>query len=252
MAREVETLLGAMTLAAVFVFGRRLEIHRKGWRRASMSAGAGAAVAYVFVHLLPELSEAGRAFASATAHRAMMFAESRIYLTALIGFTFFYGLEHMVGWSARKETEVRTSADPILLLHIGGFALYGAMISYMMVRGIGSAEISVPLYVLAMALHFLSVDHSLLHEHGSTYLWPGRYILAAAVLAGWLCGIFVELPESIVFRSLGLISGGVIMNSMIMELPHDREGKFWPFMIGAAAYAAILLVATGIRGGNSI
>ena len=251
MTQEIETLAATLAFAAVFLFGHRLEVHRKGWRRASVSAGAGAAVAYVFVHLLPDLAEAGRAFAEATAGqawRASWLAESHVYLAALLGFVVFYGLEHLVAWS-RRTTPMEESSGakdgPVFLLHIGGFAVYAAMVSYLMVRGIGLAEASIALYALAMGLHFLSVDHSLLHEHAARYLRPGRYILAAAVLAGWACGVLLEIPRPVVATLMGVVSGGVIMNSMIMELPGEKEGKFWPFLAGAAAYAAIMLLAIG-------
>ena len=253
MARDIGTLLAAIAFAAVFLFGRRLQVTRKGWRRASMSAGAGAAVAYVFVHLLPDLEEAGRAFVQATASRALWYAESHVYLAALAGFVLFYGLEHLVAWSrraVRAEPSVAETGGPVFLLHIGGFAVYGAMVSYLMVRGIGMAEVSIALYAVAMGLHFLSVDHSLLREHAARYLRPGRYILAGAVLAGWAFGALVEIPRPIICTLMGLVSGGVIMNSMIMELPREKEGKFWPFVLGAAIYAAIVLLATRVGAGS--
>jgi hypothetical protein len=253
MTREIETLLAAIAFAAVFLFGQRLEVRRKGWRRASVSAGAGAAVAYVFVHLLPDLGEAGRAFVQATVSRTVWFAESHVYLAALASFVVFYGLEHLVAWSrltAQGEESGDASDSPVFLIHIGGFAVYAAMVSYLMARGIGLAQASIALYAVAMGLHFLSVDHALLREHAARYLRPGRYILAAAVLAGWACGALVEVPAAIVCTLMGLVSGGVIMNSMIMELPHEKEGKFWPFVLGAALYAAIVLLATSVGVGN--
>ena len=253
MTREIETLLAAMAFASVFLFGQRLKVRRKGWRRASVSAGAGAAVAYVFVHLLPDLGEAGRAFVQATASWTLWVAESHVYLAALAGFVVFYGLEHLVAWSratAPVEEPGAASDNPVFLIHIGGFAVYAAMVSYLMARGIGLAQASIALYAVAMGLHFLSVDHSLLREHAARYLWPGRYILAAAVLVGWACGVLVEVPAAIVCILMGLVSGGVIMNSMIMELPREKEGKFWPFVLGAALYAAIVLLATKVGAGS--
>jgi hypothetical protein len=49
---------------------------------------------------------------------------------------------------------------------------------------------------------------------------------------------------------MGLVSGGVIMNSTIMELPHEKEGKFWAFVLGAVLYAAIMLLATSVGAGS--
>lgn len=248
--REIEILAAAVAFAAVFLFGQRLAVTRKGWRRASVSAGAGAAVAYVFVHLLPDLAEAARAFVEATAVRTWWFTESHVYLAALGGFVVFYGLEHLVAWS-RRTPRTGEAGDlkerAVFLLHVGGFAVYAAMVSYLMVRGIGMAQASVALYTVAMALHFLSVDHALLREHGAMYVQRGRYVLAGAAIAGWACGLLGEIPKPILCILLGLVSGGVIMNSTIMELPREKEGKFWSFLLGAFAYAVIVLLAVGSR-----
>jgi hypothetical protein len=32
------------------------------------------------------------------------------------------------------------------------------------------------------------------------------------------------------------------INSMIMELPREKEGRFWPFCFGAVAYSVLLLL----------
>jgi hypothetical protein len=65
--------------------------------------------------------------------------------------------------------------------------------------------------------------------------------LAIAPLAGWIIGIAMELPKSMVITLLGFISGAIIMNTLIMELPREKEGKFWPFLVGGILYAAILI-----------
>jgi hypothetical protein len=127
------------------------------------------------------------------------------------------------------------------MLHIGGFALYAGLISYLMVRSIEERAIPVLLYGIAMGLHFLSTGHSLHREHARMYDVCGRWALALAVPAGWVCGVLVELPKQVAITLLGLVSGGVVMNSMIAELPGERDGRFVPFSIGAAAYAVLLL-----------
>ena len=55
-----------------------------------------------------------------------------------------------------------------------------------------------------------------------------------------MCGVLVELPKPIAITLLGLVSGGVVMNSVIAELPGEKDGRFVPFCLGAAAYAVLL------------
>ena len=41
----------------------------------------------------------------------------------------------------------------------------------------------------------------------------------------------------------GFLAGGVVMNVLKEGLPDERESSFRAFALGAAAYAAVLLVA---------
>jgi hypothetical protein len=65
--------------------------------------------------------------------------------------------------------------------------------------------------------------------------WPWR-------LAGWSVAMISEIPRMAIITSLAVVSGGVVMNSMVMELPSEKDGRFWPFDSGAAAYTALLLL----------
>lgn len=40
---------------------------------------------------------------------------------------------------------------------------------------------------------------------------------------------------------IAFLSGGVILNVLKEELPEERESRFWPFFLGAAGYAAVLV-----------
>jgi hypothetical protein len=93
-----------------------------------------------------------------------------------------------------------------------------------------------------MALHFLAVNHSFECEYGTTYDHGGRWLLAAAVVVGGSAGIFTSMSEELLATLLGFNSGGVVINSMIMELPAEKEGRFWAFCLGAMGYSLLLLL----------
>jgi hypothetical protein len=40
---------------------------------------------------------------------------------------------------------------------------------------------------------------------------------------------------------VAFLSGAVIVNSSLMELPSDKDGRFLPFLAGGLLYALILL-----------
>ena len=240
---HVNTLVAALLFAAIFILGWRL--HRARTPRAILSLGAGATASYVFVRMLPELGEAQTAFVSASAGRVLPAPELRVYTAALVGFIVFYGLENLVAWSRDRREPAgggRDWSSPVFLLHVGGFAMYAWLVTYLMVRGISDSPLPIVPYAIAMGLHFIGVDHSLLREHGGEYMRLGRYVLAAAALGGWLVGTMTEISREPIITGLGFISGGVVMNSMVMELPTEKDGRFWPFVTGAVVYTGLLLL----------
>ncbi|ELY68738.1 hypothetical protein C489_06543 [Natrinema versiforme JCM 10478] len=92
-----------------------------------------------------------------------------------------------------------------------------------------------------MALHFLVTDDGLRTHHGATYHRRGRWVLSAAVLAGFGGGYVLADAELLLAVFVPFLSGGIILNAIKDELPSDRESRFWAFAGGAASYAALLL-----------
>ena len=126
-------------------------------------------------------------------------------------------------------------------ISIWGFAAYVGLMAYLLVHNLEDTPRSVALFAFAIAVHFLGVDHALREEYGAVYERIGRHVLAAMSLFGWGVGMLVTLPRSILALMIAFISGAVIMNSSITELPSESKGRFLPFMVGGLAYGLILL-----------
>jgi hypothetical protein len=239
----VVTLIGAIILAVIHIFAGRMRflhvIPRSRW----LSMAGGASVAYVFLHLLPEL-QAAHLYVSARMNLPLTFIEHHIYLVALIGLAIFYGLERMVKAGPKRLSErpgqVRAT-DSVFWIHIGSFALYNMLFGYLLWDREDENPINFILFVVAIALHFLVNDYGLNEHHEESYARRGRWILAASVLIGWLIGYLVELPKGYAFMLLALLAGGIILNVLKEELPDERQSQFWAFAVGAAGYATILL-----------
>jgi hypothetical protein len=239
------SLAVVILLAATFLLGGHLEIGARAHRRRWLSVASGIAVAYAFVQLLPEMGEAQKAFSDAATSRWLLFPEQRVYTSALLGFILLYGLENLVSRTRQRRREERVTegkGDLTYWLHIAGFAVYGGLVSYLMVDQGRRGLPFLILYFVAMFLHFLGVDHSLRREHGAPYDRSGKWILAGAVLAGWIVGSSTSIPVTFLSTLQGFVGGGVVINSAIMELPKENEGRFWPFVAGAVGYALIILL----------
>jgi len=243
------SLLAAIVLASVYgsrIGAREGEAAERFWsRRRWVSAAAGVSVAYVFVDVLPELAAQNRAVIEAAGEAGLLFAEQRVYVLALASFVVMYGLEYMVLAARGQRSSVVEEGvrDRIYRLHLAGFAVYSALIGYLLVeradRDIGALVI----YTLAMALHFVIVNHSLNEEHGRAYRRGGHWWLAASVLVGWAAGAVSPLSEAAFARLFALLAGGVVITSLKAELPDDRKGRFWPFCLAALVFAFLLILA---------
>ena len=233
------TLAAALVLASVYVFGHRLRAtsHHRRW----VSIAAGVSVSTIFIDLLPEISESQARFSSGPLRGAALFPEQAIYLAAMLGFVIFYGLEYMVA-SSSAEGE---PSGFFSTLRITAFAAYSGLIAYLLIHNVWKDASTLFLYTLAMGFHFLLVDHSLFSDRYGVYEGRWRWILAVAVLAGWCIGILTSIPEQWLDRIIAFVCGGVIMNTVVVELPEGRGGRFWPFALAAAAYSLVLIVVLG-------
>lgn len=233
MAAPGAGLLAAVALAAVHLLAghvRGLEsIPRSRW----LSASGGVAVAYVFVHLLPELGEGQRVLADARPLGPWL--QHEVYLVALAGFVLFYGLERLARGHAPRGAE---GADPdVFRLHVAAFAAYNALIGYLLVHRAGALA---P-FAVAMGLHFVVNDYGLRQHFRARYRDYGRWVLSGAVVAGWGVGRAVAVDEAALHALFAFLAGGVVLNVVKEELPAERESRFPPFLAGAAGYAALLV-----------
>ncbi len=236
----VGTGAAALLFASVFLFGSRVRPVRAlvRDRRSIISFGAGVSAAYVFVHVMPELHGARSAFVESVS-APLRYEGMAIYFIALVGFLVFYGLDHL---RARlREPAAEGQAGAAFKLHVGGFAAYVWLAAYLLVHNLDEAPVSTALYAFALAVHFLGVDHALREEHGAAYERSGRLVLAAMSVFGWAAGLLFALPHYVLALLVAFISGAIIMNSTIMELPSEKDGRFVPFLAGGILYGLILL-----------
>jgi zinc transporter ZupT len=219
--------LAAAAFALVHLLGARLDFLRSLPRSMWLSAAGGVSVAYVFVHILPDLAEHQRHVEDAGLLEQI---ENHVWLLALIGLAAFYGLDRLARRRRRDEA--------VFWIHLGSFALYNLLIGYLLV----GREGGLLFYAFAMGLHFLVNDQGLREHHGREYA-RSRWLLAAAPVAGWALAVATDLPDLAVTALFAFLAGGIILNVLKEELPEDRESRFWAFAAGIAGYAALLLAA---------
>jgi hypothetical protein len=209
-------------------------IPRSRW----LSLAGGVSVAYVFLHLLPELAE-GRDELAGVADAIRL--EHATFLVAMIGLVVFYGLERLVRRHRRGRADHERSAPGVFWLHLGSFSLYNLLIGYLLGDVAAGGPAALLLFSLAMLLHFVVTDFGLHADHPGDYRRVGRWVLAASVASGWLLGAALEIPESATIGLTAFLAGGVILNVLKEELPDERQSRFGAFAAGVGVYAALLM-----------
>lgn len=227
------TFLVALGFAMIHILIGRLRFLDAVPRSRWLSFAGGVAVAYIFLHVLPELA-ARRS--TLDEHAPTLLAERSTFLIGLVGLAVFYGLER-----AMKAAGGDEARPEILWLHAGSFALYNLLIGYLLLHREEAGGWSLVLYAAAMALHFLTADFGLRQDYARRYDEKVRWILAASVLLGWGVGIVVDVHEAAVTGLFAFLAGGVILNVMKEELPEERKSRFVPFLAGAVAFSALAL-----------
>lgn len=268
-------IAGAAILAIVHVVTPWLRFLGGTPRSIWLSIAGGVSVAYVFVHLLPELAEGQQSLSRAVEglHRGaspglfgavrdfvlgLGFAERHVYLIALAGLAVFYGLDKLAKRSRARthdsealpreghpQEEPGTSDVPtsraVFWIHMVSFGLYNALIGYLLLHREVPGLVSLAFFVVAMALHFLVTDFALNEDHRHRYRTIGRWFLVVALALGVWVGASAQLSKATIAVLVAFLAGGVILNVLKEEVPGERRSRFWAFGAGMAVYAALLL-----------
>ena len=231
----------ALTLALLHLYVRLLSPILSAPRSPWLSAAGGAAVAYVFVHVFPDLC-AGQETVARTGWAWVGLLDRHVFLIALAGLLVFYALERaaILARGGRNGPPLDPSQG-VFRLHLTSFALYNFLIGYLLVNRVVPGPLSLVTYAMAMALHMAANDYGLRRHFTDSYRHLGRKVLAGAVLAGWGLGALFQVHEAVLALLFAFLAGGVVMNTMKDELPLDGSGNAPAFGLGAVAYAALLL-----------
>lgn len=204
-----------------------------------LSAAGGVSVAYVLVHLLPELARYQELWSEGDID--VPWFETEVYVVALIGLVAFYGIEIHTRGARKAKSDAGRVSRAAFAVSVSAYALYNLIVGYLLVERAAVSVGDLALFTTAMGLHFVVNDFGLREHDGAAYARYGRWVLAFAVVAGTVLGLYREVPVEAVAALLAVLGGGVILNVLKEELPAERDSRFLPFLVGAALYALLLV-----------
>lgn len=209
--------------------------------RGFVSFAGGVAIAYVFLHMLPDLVEYNKPIGNYLLDSQWLtpFIELTIYLIALMGFLLYYGLELLAERFGREGY----GDGFVYRLHLIMFCLYNFLITYTMSLRAFASSTATALFTLAMALHFVITDRKFSRLYSQKFDHRGRFLLICALFIGWLCSAIFD-PVSILYAAfmLAFLAGSVLLNVFREELPEGGLASFCWFTAGVVVISAMLLL----------
>ncbi|MBH0161566.1 ZIP family metal transporter [Fictibacillus sp. 26RED30] len=247
MTKTVLSFIFVIGFALVHLSSKYLSFIKDSPRSKFLSFSGGVAVAYVFLHLLPDLNyyqqKVGESLKKGIGH----YVEDHIYLIAMLGLVLFYGLERLVK-NSKKKKDAQSNSEEVAVssgvfwIHVTSFFLYNAVIGYLLIREEYETKWGMFFFFLALSIHFVANDHGLRKDHKQKYDKYGRALLTVAILIGWAVGAITVVHVLIESILVALLAGGIILNVLKEELPENQESSFVAFIAGLTGFSILMML----------
>ena len=210
------------------------------------SAGGGAGLAYVFVHLLPELASGGSTISDAIGMERYLpsaMTESLLFLVALVGVVIPYGLSVISRQSPQKSGWTGTAR--MATFGVVNY-LYAYSLPSLFTTGISYGL----LFTIAISAHVLLADRTMAQEHPMAFRRRLRWIGTAALVVGSLHAAALHPVSDLTLAvATAFVGGGLLMGVFREELPTAKRSHLGWFGLGLVGMTTLLLLATAQQGG---
>jgi hypothetical protein len=206
------------------------------------SFAGGVAVAYVFLHMLPELSES-RDTVHQFLHHAVLaipMKEMVVFMVALMGFELFYFMERYADYaSVSGDVQHRRSFSVHLLL----YTTYNFLLTYTMLLRVHSGVFYAVVFSVAMGLHFVLTDNHFKRYFPQLFAAKAHGVLLFGLLLGYVLSILMHpMSHTVAALLLAFLSGSILYNAFAQEIPMGRKSRCGFFFAGTFVMAALLLM----------
>jgi len=240
---EANIAMAVCLLAAVHIFAGS-KILAKIRPSYCKSFGAGVGTAYAFLVLLPKLASSQNVLEAYTASGIFGFLIHHSYIVALLGLIIYYGFDQAAE-SLPLRPHIRSERPLVLAVvyaNAVGFAGYYMLAGYLVSESFDYSTLSLSLFTIAMLLHFISHDHSIIQKFPGLYDRVLRWVFAVATILGWVLAKITEVYDITLALWLSFFTGSLIVITIREKIPKPGSGSFWLYIIGALGYAVLLIL----------
>ncbi|MAR06989.1 MAG: hypothetical protein CL862_07810 [Cyanobium sp. NAT70] len=209
------------------------------------SVGGGAGLAYVFIHLLPELASGGHMISDAMGmHRYLPSAmtESLLFLVSLLGVVIPYTLAVI---SQQHPDQTRWTGPARLVT----FALINYLYAYSLPSLLTTGLSYGLLFTVAISAHVLLADRTLAQDHPLAFRRRFRWTGSSALILGSIHAAALHPVSDLTLAvATAFVGGGLLISVFREEIPDVKRSRLSWFSLGLFAMTALLLLATARHG----
>jgi hypothetical protein len=217
-------ILSAIILALTDFVGVLIPLKKYMPRKWWLSFSGGVAVAYVYIHLIPEL------------HKITDIAGSSItFSITLLGTIVYFGAAKFV-----KKSKNTTDSRLAFVTHMTTLIPYFFLLGYFLDRL--NTLIALGSYTIAIGIHLVGFGYDLKEDHKEKYTYSTAGTLAVVLIAGTIVSYVHKLDELMLNLLLAFLTGGILLNSIKEEIPPENQSRFWAFAAGAISIGILLLL----------
>lgn len=205
------------------------------------SFGGGAGLAYVFIHLLPELASGGRTITEAVGTQAYLpsaMTESLLFLTTLVGVVIPYALNVIT-------QQVPASRGWTGAARLATFGLINYLYAYSLPSLLTTGISYGLLFTVAISAHILLADRTMASEHPQAFRRRFRWIGSGTLLLGTVhAAVLHPVSDLTLAIATAFVGGSLLISVFREELPAPNVARLSWLLAGVLSMGALLLLAT--------
>ena len=210
------------------------------------SVGGGAGLAYVFLHLLPELASGGSELSEAPGlidYMPTPLAESLLFLVALVGLLVVFSLNVLM----KQRQDAPPFANWLQFFNVAAINdLYAYSLPSLMTTGIVYGV----LFTVAISAHVLLVDRYAAVHHPQRFRRRNRWMGSAALVLGFLHALLFHPVDAVTLAvATAFLGGGLLMGVFREELPDPNQARL-PWLLAGCGGMGMLLLLPHLRLGH--
>lgn len=228
-----------LLMAAAYILYPRFEKAASAYQHLWIPFTGGVAIGYVFLYLLPKLSDYTDSIRVGGVQGIWEILDYRVYLYGLLGFVFYYFVDQYKAQKNRRHIAAE-------ILYGSGFFIYSLLTGYVVANWSRPGLIPVFLAGGILTLHMLAVNHQMRKWHSRAFDDYFRWLFALALFIGWGAGVFLDIPRELEIVVTGMLAGGIITNIMNEELPDNEPRKILPFIAGVVLITIVAVITRSL------